>query len=61
MRKSARTSMYKPDGKSLVRAAFKMSYKHVDVRGLSHFCVHTNRLYVQADRRVVQAFRLDVQ
>ena len=33
--------MYKPNGKSNVLAAFKMSYKHVDVRGLSHFCVHT--------------------
>ena len=36
--------MYKPNGKNHVRAAFKMSYKHVDVRGLSHFCVHTPSL-----------------
>ena len=36
--------MYKPNGKSHVRAAFKMSYKHVDVRGLSHFSVHTPSL-----------------
>ena len=36
--------MYKPNEKSHVRAAFKMSYKHVDVRGLSHFCVHTPSL-----------------
>ena len=36
--------MYKPNGKSHVRAAFKMSYEHVDVRGLSHFCVHTPSL-----------------
>ena len=39
--------MYKPNGKSHVRAAFKMSYmsyKHVEVRGLSHFCVHTPSL-----------------
>ena len=33
--------MYKTSGKSHVRAAFIMSYKHVDVRGLSHSCVHT--------------------
>ena len=33
--------MYKPNGKSHLRAAFKMSYKHVDVSRLSHFCVHT--------------------
>ena len=38
--------MYKPNGKSHVRAAFKMSYKHVDVRGLSQFCVHTPSLGV---------------
>ena len=44
MRTSARTRMYKPNGKSHVRAAFKMSYTHVDVRGLSHFCVHTPSL-----------------
>ena len=36
--------MYKPNGKSHVGAAFKMWYKHVDVRGLSHFCVHTPSL-----------------
>ena len=36
--------MYRPNGKSHVRAAFQMSYKHVDVRGLSHFCVHTPSL-----------------
>ena len=44
MRTSARTSMYKPNGKSHVRAAFKMSYKHVDVRRLSHFGVHAPSL-----------------
>ena len=44
MRTSTRTSMYKPNGKSHVWAAFKMSYKHVDLRGLSHFCVHTPSL-----------------
>ena len=53
MRTSARTSMYKPNGKSHVRAALKMSYKHVDVRGLSHFCVHTPSLCVgRPSRRV---------
>ena len=36
--------MYKPDGKSHVRAAFKMSYKHVDVRGL---CTHTVSMFRQ--------------
>ena len=41
MQTSARTSMYKPNGRTDVRAASKMSYKHVHVRGLSHFCVHT--------------------
>ena len=46
MRTSARTSMYKPNGKRHVRAAFKMSYKHLDVRGSSHFCVHTPSLCV---------------
>ena len=44
MRTSTRTSMYKPNEKSHVRAAFKMSYKHVEVCGLSHFCVHTPSL-----------------
>ena len=45
--------MYKPNGKSHVRAAFKMSYKHVDVRGLSHFCVHTPSLYASRPSRRV--------
>ena len=45
--------MYKPNGKSHVLAVFKMSYKHVDVRGLSHFCVHTPSLCVgRPSRRV---------
>ena len=45
--------MYKPNGKSHVRAAFKMTYKHVDVRGLSHFFVHTPSLCVgRPSRRV---------
>ena len=39
MRTGARSSMYKPNGRNYVRAASKMSYKHVNVRGLSHFCV----------------------
>ena len=37
--------MYKPNGKSHLRAAFKMSYKHVDVHGLSHFCVHIPSIF----------------
>ena len=53
MRTSARNSMYKPNGKSHVRAAFKMSYKHVDMRGLSHFCVHTPSLCVGSTSRRV--------
>ena len=53
LRTSARTSMYKPNGKSHVRAAFKMSYKHVDVRALSHFCVHTPALCVSWPSRRV--------
>ena len=53
MRTSTRTSIYKPNGKSHVRAAFKMTYKHVDVRGLSHFCVHTPSLCLgRPSRRV---------
>ena len=36
--------MYKPIGKSHVRAAFKKSYKGVEVRRLSHFCEHTPSL-----------------
>ena len=53
MRTSARTSMYKTNGKSHVRAAFKMSYKHVDVRGCRTF-VYTQRLYSvgRSSRRV---------
>ena len=60
MQTSARTSMYKPNGKSPVRAAFKMSYKHVDVRGLSHFYVHTPSLCAGGPSRRV-GIRLDVR
>ena len=49
----SRTSMYKPNGKSHVLAAFKMSYEHVDVRGLSHFCVHTPSVCVGRPSRCV--------
>ena len=45
--------MYKPNGRNHVRAASEMSYKHVHVRGLSHFCVHTPSLGVgRPSRRV---------
>ena len=48
-----RISMYKPNGRNHVRTDFKMSYKHVHVRGLSHFYVHTTSLCVgRPSRRV---------
>ena len=39
MRTIAWASMYKPNGRNHVRAASKMSYEHVHLRGLSPFCV----------------------
>ena len=57
MRTSARTSMYKPNERNHVRAAFIMSHKHVQVRGLSHCCVHTPSLVVASCRHS----RLDVR
>ena len=57
MRTSARTSMYKLNGINHVRAAFIMSHKHVQVRGLSHFCVQTPSLAVASCRNSVWTCR----
>ena len=45
--------MYKPNGRNHVRAAFIMSHRHIQVRGLSHICVHTPSLGVGRPSRHV--------